>query len=233
MLFIVIATLHEGNAMKKILANSLLIAVIGAAFFADNASALPTTPSGSWANLQDFIALSYFPGSKIPISLLDFQGVWQYTPIGKESGNVNEIEEPTDGTPGAGAANDGLTFTTNDFSNWGIWKTVNFSATNLYFEDSDGPYNVALDPFLTTSDPGFKIYQLTENSNLLSYLSNIIQLKAGDYIIGYNDNCAKFSDSDYDDIIIAMRPVPEPATMFLIGTGVVGLIGMRRKNSKT
>lgn len=194
------------------------------------------TPTGSWSDLQAFLNLSYFPGSETVTGTLNFTGSWQYTAIGAESGNYNLIE--TEGTNAYGASNPGnVTFSTSNLTNWGTWQVINFDVGNLYFEDTNGPYAVPLDPFSATTTPGYKIYQLDSDSAVLSYLigNSSLTLRAGTYIVGFNDNSSTdANDRDYDDIIIAMTPsaVPIPAPIWLLASGLIGLVGLRRRFKK-
>lgn len=182
-------------------------------------------------NINGFLANSAFPGIETSVSTLDFNGEWMYTAIGRESGHTNDIDKAVNA--GVGSLDTLLTFSTGNASNWGIWDTVDFDTDNLFFEDSNGPWNVGLDSFGVTNDPGFKLFRLTQDTTL-TYLSGSANLSlfAGDIIVGFNDNHLNSSDGDYDDIIIAMRatPVPAPGSLALLGLGLFGLIFMKRKS---
>jgi hypothetical protein len=217
--------------MKVLNLRLLVLVFILQIVFAHNSIAGLIGPSGwNGDNINGFLANSALPGIETSVSTLDFDGDWIYTAIGRESGHTNDIDQSV--KAGDGSLDTSLTFSTNNTSNWGEWETVDFDMENLFFEDSDGPWNIGLDSFGANNSDGFRLFRLTENTTL-NYLTgnSNLSLFVGDIIVGFNDNHKYNSDGDYDDIIIAMRAisVPAPGSLALFGVGLFGLVIIRRR----
>jgi hypothetical protein len=164
---------------------------------------------------------TYFNGHT-ELNAIDFGGLWQYTALGFEAGNTNEVSIVVNGA---------ATFSTADTSNFGDMELVDFNTDGLFFSDTiNGPANVALDPFNGPS-MFFRVFELTADTNALSFLANSsLVLEAGTIIVGFGDG---LGDSDFDDLILALKPVPVPAALFLFAPALLGFFGLRRKASVT
>lgn len=200
----------------------LLATIFMSSSIAVSAASLPAISIGTVETFLD--DSGYFGQYKELFPEIDFSGEWRHTAIAYESGNENTVSLSN---------NSDETFSTFSDSNFGAWESVNFDSQNLFFEDSD-PINIQLDIFNAPSSSYFRIFELLEDSKLLSYLgTNELILAKGTLIVGFNDNGLGLGDGDFDDIIVALQPVPVPAALFLFAPALLGFLGLRRKSKQT
>ena len=181
-------------------------------------SSLPDGLQGSEAGFDQFINESiYFNADPLTghkcelIPTFDFEKLWYVAAVATEAGHTIRVE-----------ANDAIIFTTEDCSSWGLYSLINFvDLSNLRFVDVTVGAYFDLDKYCLGESGNctrFRVCQLTQDSNPLSYLSNPTQLLKGDLIIGFDDSNSQ--DSDYDDFIVALRAVNTKANpRFVIERG--------------
>jgi len=60
-----------------------------------------------------------------------------------------------------------------------------------------------------------------------------VAFNAGDLVIGFEVENPGRCDLDYDELVVLARPTPIPGAIWLMGSGLLGLVGIRRKIRKS
>lgn len=180
-------------------------------------------PANGWDGLD---LTSYLQTASVQDFLGGFGGNYQVAPLAYEASDTDKF-----------FSNSGSLVSTNKVdlpSNFLNFVSIG-DLQNSYFVDQT--INPAFKFFVknydnTPSDQaGIMIFELLQDWSTIPGGAPGQTLPAGTLIIGFNDI---HKDGDFDDFIIAARKVvvPVPAAVWLLGSGIIGLLAVRRKSRK-
>ncbi|MGB8508240.1 MAG: PEP-CTERM sorting domain-containing protein, partial [Pyrinomonadaceae bacterium] len=132
----------------------------------------------------------------------------------KAAGVSSFIDDPTNSVPVTDITDD---FANTRYHNQAGWLTAAGTADTFLTSQSFG-----------TSATNF-VYNFTaaQVSALMTYISN-----DGRFALGFDPDCHYFNSGIKFEIFTGNAPVPEPATMTLLGTGLASLYYRRRRQQK-
>lgn len=132
----------------------------------------------------------------------------------RNSGVRSFVDDPTNSSPVTDIRDD---FVDPRYHNQSNWLVANGTADTFLFDRS----------FTTTPQTFVYNFSAAQLQALIAYIAN-----GGNFAIGLDPDCHFFNDGIKIEIFTANAPVPEPATLTLLGTGLAGLYYRRRRRQQ-
>ena len=170
------------------------------------------------------ISLNY--DSKI-VSLADLLDGCYDTNASYQLSNLNGQSFTITGVGYEASWNDSLTIGGVTISNYETGTANEAYVSNFNSNNVSAVTNGSALPSDANISNYLELYLLTDN-----WKYNEITYSKGTYILGFNDTYGKKQgDRDFDDLIVAITPsaVPVPGTLLILGTGLLGIAGVRRR----
>lgn len=235
--------------MKKVLLlMGVAVMVLGLTF---SAQAVPTindpwaVPGGAEKNLYQIFADPLFNGG----SFLTSQAIANTLPISETFPGGIPFKVTAYATYASFQQDPGSTFSNYPVGSPGSGTVYFSSFTAAFPANTDGIYAITdwtvntftngvigLFDDTTASNGDIKYTEKTLNSGVLSQSNGLI-FKISDchYIVAFEDGAGASSlgDYDYNDLVLNVvtcpSPTPIPGSLLLLGSGLLGVIGLRRK----
>jgi len=164
---------------------------------------------------------SAFRANETPLSWQDktpLSGLFEFTYLGKDASHLNVLLKSGSGD---------IVFSTASNVD-GDWSgALDISTLRLDDTSVDGTWWRPNNQYsISTWSDAVRIYQL-DTDVIISGVS----LSTGMFLFGFNDDYKAwfFDRPDYDDMVFAAKAVPIPGAALLLGSALIGMVGMRKK----
>lgn len=169
-----------------------------------------TSASAANYNIDNLFLSPAFSSMITPVDSGQLEGLYNLTFLGKEAGYNNALLEVR--------AEDTNVLFRNSVSTPGDTVSNVDLSLAAFQTNGAGAFYAA-----NTWSGNVHIYQLLQDVTI-----NSIAVGMGTYLLGFND---VGGDIDFDDMIVAAKPVPVPAAAWMLGAGLLGVMGLRRKKN--